>query len=266
MPRRPDDSIFALICPSPTVMLRPLVPLLLTLLVVILSACANQKFYVAPLADANQHNLPKKLLLIPPDIRVVEVSAGGVPEKVTEWSKRATENVLSALHARAGSTRDFELVDMPELSETEKRTLEQHVAMYELVADTASDFGVSTDPVWRNKAKGLNYTLGNGLDFLADRTGADAALFLVGGDAVSSGGRRVVLAITTLLFLVPAVPPGFSFLSAGVVDLRTGKLLWLDYDWNVARRDMRQREDAAGLVNDVFQSYPHARRAVEKTR
>lgn len=230
---------------------------LLVGLLVALAGCAANRAYLSPaVSDLTARSLPKKILLMSPNIRVIEVSTGGVAEQVKDWSNQAKENIVSALRQRAGPGGMFEIVDMPEVTEAEKAILDQHVAMYEAVAAAATEFGVSTDSVWKARSKSLRYTLGPGLAFLAEKSGADGALFLQADDAISTGGRRAVLILTLLMFGLPALPPGYSYLSAGVVDLRSGDLLWLDYDWNIAKRDIRRAADAAGLMDDVFKSYP----------
>ncbi|HEX6829518.1 MAG TPA: hypothetical protein VF104_11140, partial [Burkholderiales bacterium] len=150
----------------------------------------------------------------------------------------------------------FELVDMPPLTQDEKDAVDAHAAMFELVAASASQYALSTHSFWKERAASLHYTVGPGLGFLAEKSGADAALFISAEDAVSTGGRLAVLVATMLLFGVPALVPGYSFLAAGIVDLSSGNLLWHNFDWNIARRDLRKPQDADGLLSEVFASLP----------
>src|SRR2546423_533944 len=43
--------------------------------------------------------LPKKVVVLPIEIKVVEVSAGGVEENVPDWSKEASQSVFKAVSA-----------------------------------------------------------------------------------------------------------------------------------------------------------------------
>ena len=234
---------------------RAVLPLHWVLVAALLVAgCTTPKSYLAK-SIAEPNALPKKVLLVPPDVSVIEVTVGGVGEKDSDWSRQARDNIIGALRSQA-KDRDLELLEMPLLTQAEKDELDRHVAMFELVTGAASQYALSTDSVWKKRSSGLHYTVGPGLRFLAERTGADAALIVSAEDAVSTGGRIAVLAATILLFGVPVLPPGYSFLAAGVVELSTGNLLWHDFDWNIARRDLRKEPDAAGLVSDVFGSFP----------
>jgi hypothetical protein len=237
--------------------------LALLALVLALAGCSTPTTYLArPLAEPAEPWLPKKVLVVPPEVNVVEVSVGGVAEKDAEWSRQAADNLLAALRAQTGKGDLFELVPMPDLTQEEKDTVEAHRAMFELVAASASEHALSTHSFWKKRAPTLHYTVGPGLGFLAERSGADAALFISAEDAVSTGGRLVTLAATILLFGVPALTPGYSYLAAGIVDLMSGNLLWHNFDWNIARRDLRKPQDANGLLSEVFSSLPRSGRAL----
>ena len=233
------------------------------LLLLALAGCSTPTTYLArPLAEPENPRLPKRVLVVPPDVNVVEVTVGGVGEKDAQWSRQAKDNLLAALRAQAGKGNLFELVAMPEITQEEKDVLDAHAAMFELVAANASEYGLSTDSFWKNRASQLRYTVGPGLAFLAEKSGAEAALFISAEDAVSTGGRVAVLLATILLFGMPALTPGYSYLAAGIVDLASGDLLWHNFDWNIARRDLRKAQDADGLLTEVFASLPRNGQAI----
>ncbi len=196
----------------------------------------------------------KRVLFVPPDISVSELSAGGVIEKVPDWSKQARSHVMEALRKLAPNA-NFEIVAVPTLSAQEQQSLDQHTALYEVVAVNVQRNGVSGGQVWTERLKsGLtDYTLGPGLGFLADKTGADAALFVIAHDFVSTGERKVLAVVGALFGAV--VPLGRTFAVAGLVELRSGKLLWQSYDTS-ATPDLRVAADADKVVQDLFQAFP----------
>ena len=119
-------------------------------------------------------------LMIAPDVSVSEISAGGVVEKMPDWSKQARENVSAALQ-RLGQGPGLRLAALPALSAEEQHALEQHVALYNVVAANVHSNSVSGGELWEKRLKsGLtDYTVGPGLAFLADRTGAGTALVMI---------------------------------------------------------------------------------------
>lgn len=220
---------------------------------------------LAPLAAAAQtytyldHALEKgapahTALLVTPDVTVSEISAGGVMEKMPKWSQRASHNVSNALR-RVGMGPKLHFADLPALNAEEQHTLEQHVALFDIVATQVHLNSLRGGELWAKRLKsGLtDYTLGPGLAFLADKTGADTALMVIARDAESSGGRKAMVVIGALFGV--GMPVGRTFAVAGLVELRSGRLLWQSYDVNVST-DLREPEETNNLVEGLFKSYP----------
>ena len=195
-------------------------------------------------------------LMIAPDVSVSEISAGGVVEKMPDWSKQARENVSAALQ-RLGQGPGLRLAALPALSAEEQHALEQHVALYNVVAANVHSNSVSGGELWEKRLKsGLtDYTVGPGLAFLADRTGAGTALVVIARDAESSGGRKAMFVLGAMFGV--GIPLGQSFVVAGLVDLRSGRVLWQSFDRSVSS-DLRVAADADKLVQGLFKSYPAA--------
>lgn len=224
---------------------------------VLLTGCAagipNHRVHHS-LLEAPAAQLPTRVLLLPIDVEVSEVSAGGVSEEVKSWSDQATHNVEQALRQHADADARVELVELPTLSPTETETVEQHLALYDVVGGTA--FAITNTPVaaWDHKRKHFDYSLGSGLEFLRARSGAETALIVIGMDQISTTERKA-LAVGAAVFGV-GIPLGVSFVSVGVVDLASGDLLWLNYAHSYGDADLRRAEDAAEMVEQMFQSYP----------
>lgn len=202
--------------------------------------------------------LPKRVLLLPAEVRVHEISAGGVIEKVDAWSEEASAHVLADLRARTASGQPFQLVEAPTLNAVDKANLDQHAALYEVVAGTAL-MAKSGHQVWRERAKEFDYTIGPGLKALAEEAAIDAALITIGTDYISSSGRKAAMvmgAIVSVLSGVIVMPAGgVAFLSVGIVDLRTGDLLWFD----TARSEsvsLRDKQSIQAMLDGMFATYP----------
>jgi hypothetical protein len=195
-------------------------------------------------------------LLIAPDVSVSEISAGGVVEKMPDWSKQAAANIDSALR-RIGQGGKLRLSEPPKLSDADQHALQQHVALYNVVAANVHSNSLSGGELWEKRLKsGLtDYTVGPGLAFLAEKTGADTALVVIARDAESSGGRKAMFVLGAMFGV--GLPLGQSFVVAGLIDLRSGRVLWQSFDRSVSS-NLRVAEDADKLVQELFQSYPAA--------
>lgn len=224
------------------------------LLVVLLTACAqtipsfraNYKFVESPQVYA-----PKKVVVLPVDIIIKEVTAGGVAEEVPDWSKQGSTNVRAALNKyfRSNTEKKIQLLDAPNLAGRDLDNLNQHLALYRRVAGAVVTQTYGYAP-WLHKIQKFDYTLGNGLQSLAQRTGADSAVIVVGEDEVSTAGRKLAA------FLLDSVSYGHSFLSAAIVNLHTGDIMWFNYAFQYKSTDLRDADDALKLVRMLFAPYP----------
>lgn len=223
-------------------------------LLLLTAACAapDRALKNKGLGQEGGKSLPKTLVVIPPDVRVSEISAGGVVEEVPEWTRKAKGLVRDSFTALA---RDLKVATLepPPLPQDKQEQLDQHIALYDVVAGNAFYLGQNAHPAWAHKKENFDYTLGPGLSYLAEQSGADAALFIVGADFNSTSGRKAAMVVGALLGIV--IPGGISYLTAGVVDLKTGDLLWLNYELDQSS-DMREAKDADQMLRKVFKSYP----------
>jgi len=227
----------------------------------ILTGCATpQKASLhEALSSRGEQGMPHKILLLPVDVRVHEISAGGVVEKVDEWTLTANANATKSLRKIAGSGKAFELKEPPDFTGEDKAVLEEHLALYVHVAGSADLARSSNFEVWRERAKKFDYTLGPGLSRIAEHADADAAIIIVGSDYVSSSGRKATMALGFLAaaFTGVAIVPagGTAFISVGVVDLKSGDLLWFSTDRS-ANRDLRDDGQMQAVLEQLFASYP----------
>jgi len=239
--------------------------------VALLGACAGLSTSVNQNVGKNPDKpLPHKVLLVEPDILVHEVSAGGVVEKVDDWSKEASGHAVTAIEGVVQSQHLFELVRGPQLSNADKALLEQYTALYALVG--ASAYGASHSPytAWRERAAQFDYTLGPGLTPFSEHTDVDAAVFMVGTDYISSAGRRAAMAFGILAsaltgaMMVPTSMP--AFMSVGVVDMRSGDLLWFSSDIRTGSANLRDPAVMRSLMEGLFATYPGAVKAANASK
>ena len=226
----------------------------------LLSACQtlprHKVHYRVVAAPHTLQTTSTKTVLLPLSVKVEEMTAGGLKEEVGDWTQAAKDHIRAALRSGRPMDGSLELVIQDELSDPEARVLEEHLALFNVVAGGALGHTMlqPVDKAWLPKAKRFDYTLGPGLAFLRARTGADRALIIFGEDVVSSAGRKAAF-IAGALFGV-AVPLGHSFLLAGIVDLQSGDILWMDYTASGGSQTFRDRADIEALLSELFSNYP----------
>ncbi len=227
----------------------------LTVMMLALAGCATS---TAPrvhhsLIDKPASRPLQQVVLLPVDIEVYELTAGGVREEVPEWSETAEANIRAAVLFTKDDDRGRYVgrrVDSSALTAEERDVLEEHLKLFNVVAFNA----ILMDRMGYADDARFDYTLGVGLGFLKEKYDVDAGLLVVGQDVVSSAGRKATAFVGALLRV--HVPLGHSILIGGLVDFETGDLLWLNHATSTGDTDLRDPESAKAFARILMRGYP----------
>ena len=196
---------------------------------------------------------PQTLILSKPDVQVRELTASGIQEKVPQWGEQASVGVRAALESVMAQRSDFKVSPLPTLTDKEQDELDEFLAAYWVVGQAAHFMMNYGGSAWEHRRGKFDYTLGEGLPWLREKTGADAIVVALGDDVVSSSGR---VAMTVLAAAAGVgLQGGRSIISFGVVDLRNGNISWLHYEQS-GIRDLKNPESAKVMTQAVFKSLP----------
>lgn len=196
-----------------------------------------------------------EVIVLPMDVEVKEMSAAGLEEEVPAWSAQALANFREQLTRQQDALLPgLRLRFLGELPTEEQALLEEYVALNYQVMGNAMLYTRQAGEAWQHKAKHFDYSSGPGLAFLADRTGADKALILIAEDVHSSGGRKAAFVVAAAFGA--AIPLGHSLAVAGLVDLRSGDLLWMHHFVTGGGIDFRNAADVGNVLSDLFAPYP----------
>lgn len=227
-----------------------------------LSACVQTRQF----ADV-QFTPPQgdyKLLVMRPDVTVGSLTTGGMVEPRADWTEQARKNIIDALRAQQ-SGRGGKVTILERRSQLAGAT-EQEVADVERLFYAVGQSIVLHKYLGAylptKRGKGLEYTLGQDAVRLGQKTGYDYALFMHAEDQVASTGRIAlgVLGIAGCFvgFCAPNIGGATQLDYAGLVDLKTGEVVW----FNVVRAgsevpgiafgDLRSPQGAAQMVDRLL--------------
>lgn len=194
-----------------------------------------------------------KLVIVPPDVELFSQSAGGVLEPKADWTDAALKNFRAALMAQREVLADHHI----ELHERDVDELAQLNALHGAVAEAVFVHHMMNMPALPTKEGRLDWTLGEAVQPLREKTGADYALFFWIRDTYATAERKAAMVAMALVFGV-YMPGGQQMGYASLVDLRDGRIVWFN---NLARMsgDLREAKPAFETVEVLMKSFPSAR-------
>jgi hypothetical protein len=192
-----------------------------------------------------------KVVIMPADVELFSMSAGGVQEPRADWTEQAQKHLQQELmHPRSKLARQVS----PLASEL-------HDAMAELNglhgAVAQSIFlhhiqGVSKLPTKNGE---LRWTLGEAVKDLREQTQADYALFVWIRDSYASAERKV--AMVAMAILGVGLAGGSQAGYASLVNLQNGQVVWFN-GLVRASGDLREAKSAEETVEALLRNFPRA--------
>lgn len=217
------------------------------------AAVANAR--LAPGFTALQPNA--KVLLMPIDIELFNISGGGVVEPRADWTASAQKHVLDAVRALAVKS-NWQLV---ETDATANDQLLEHIQLNNAMLFAINIHHNRAPLTLPTKAGQLDWTMGDALKPIAAATGARYALFTNIRDAYASAERKAAMVATMVvgaLFGVAIAPAGGQQIAQGsLVDLETGRVLWFNR-LQRASGDLREAAPAQETTGALFRDLPAA--------
>ncbi len=193
--------------------------------------------------------------LIAPDVRICELTAGGVRELRDDWGAAGRQNVADALTACLDeqACRVKTCVVGKEIEEE----LEDIQTLYRAVSQSIQIHTYGPYP-FPEKRKNFIYSVG-AIEDLLQRLEADALIFVYGYDEISTVGRKALTVLGVAIGAVTGVmvlpTSGMTSVSVGLVD-RSGAILWYNVKASAGIYDLRKPESAKTLLKDILSDLP----------
>lgn len=195
-----------------------------------------------------------RIVLMRPTVRVGAQSTGGVFEPNADWTASARDLISKALKANQNDLGNV-VVDYDEGLSGDGAVVTQYSNLFGTVADSVIEyqfFPGNRLPTKKRKDS-FEWGVGTGLARLKSLEGADYALFINTYDAYGSTGRKMLQIFGAMAGV--SVTSGVHWGHAGLVDLRTGELVWLNADRQMGG-DVRTEEGAVKRVRQLLEGFP----------
>jgi len=195
-----------------------------------------------------------RIMLMRPAIHVGAQSTGGLYEPNADWTAQARENIGQALRECQGRLGN-QIIVYDDGTTGDGPVTAQYANLFGTLADSVIEYQFFKGNRLPTKVRrdAFDWGMGNGLAALQSLKGADYGLFINTLDEYGSTGRKV-LQVVALLGGIP-VTSGVHTGYAGLVDLKTGELVWLNADRQMGG-DVRSPEGAHKRVRQLLEGFP----------
>jgi len=185
------------------------------------------------------------------DMKVYQLTAGGVREPKEDWTEAARRNFLTSLEADLKG-RGMEAKVLGEESTSEE--LDDIQILYGAVRDAILTHTYGSALNWDffpEKLSHFEYSLGP-VDELLARLRVDGLLLVTASDEISTGGRKTLMVVGAFTGVHPR--SGITWANMGLVDA-SGAVLW--FSANPGKTyDLRESEQVSKLVERMLNEFP----------
>jgi len=191
-----------------------------------------------------------KILLMPVDIEICELTLAGMCEPSASWTQNSRENIITSfeeiLNKRNAILNKY---NMSEQSDEIIQVIKLHTQIGQEIIN--NEYGPHELPT----KKEFNWTLGKKVKLLKKKYKSDYAIFIFFRDQYSSTERIIYNIITAVLF--PGIIPigGSQIAFASLVNLNNGEVTWFNGYYR-SFGDVRDLENARDTVNKLFEEFP----------
>lgn len=258
----------------------------------LITGCASTPAFRAhPQLEMRSRNIMTPQL-IPADIKIYELTAGGDSNLKADWCSVGQENVLKSVK-EVFKEKQTELRMIPIDKDIEKE-LEDIQALYRAVSASILLHVYNQNLLLPEKQKNFDYSIGP-VDKILQKYNTDALIFVHGVDGISTSGRKTAIAgaIVIGVLLGAAVGAatasagaaasggGFSlapthgpiiffppiFVSGGIMRAisvalvdSSGTVLWYSIKRISGGDDLRDYESCKDIVKDIFSDFPELKK------
>jgi hypothetical protein len=189
-----------------------------------------------------------KIVLMPIDVELFSISAGGVTEPKADWTSNAAKHMRLALQERK---RNLGL-PFTEVTESDADAFHELSSLQAAVAGSIAIHHVGPIALPTKEGK-LDWSIGDAVDELRKKTEADYGLFVWVRDTYASPERKAMMIGMALLGV--GIAGGIQVGYASLVDLKTGQVMWFNRLIS-SSGDLRDIEPAKKSIEALMSAFP----------
>ena len=221
-------------------------------LVLLLSACQTTGINTGEFLKRD--GAPINVMLMPMDVELSELSAGGVKSVRADWSENAKTHMEDEIRKYIAQQNAVVFQYEPQSDDPDPTSNEvQLLKLFQAVGGSVAANGYGDRSLLPSKAGVFDWTLGPTVQELKSTYDADYALFTFVRDSYATAGRAAVIVVGAILGV--GIQGGVQYGYASLVDLKTGDIVWFN-QLGRGGGDLRTPDRAAETVKLLLNEFP----------
>jgi cytochrome c biogenesis protein CcdA len=198
-----------------------------------------------------------KVVVLPLTFTVYQGSVGAGIEAVPDWTADARRNLEAAAGTVLKAHGDFDVTALPTLSDDENAVLHEELGVVHQIIASGATFAHGE---WHKHPENFDPVIGDGLNFLHEKTGADYAVVIDGIQIKQSGGQ-IFMQIALAAAGVAVVGGAGATVSMAIIDLNHQTVHWFNSSIGVealgiSSMDVRTPDSAQKVITALLKNYP----------
>lgn len=198
-----------------------------------------------------------KIALATPDLKIYQLSAGGVRELMDEWCETGSR-LFSTMVTEQLSQKSVAMKPLETDKEVERELNEVYALYYAIVISINWHTMMGSPDYFPHKREDFKYSVGS-LEKILKKSKADGLFIITGSDEISSGGRKALMAVGNVLSIIPGMnvgpAKGYTAVTMALFD-KSGAMLWYNQLGNSGQVDLREPGDVQLVSKHLLRSFP----------
>lgn len=190
--------------------------------------------------------------LMPIDVELFSIAAGGVAEPKADWTAAAQQHMKSELHAKTARMGFKSVIVDDSAADEFAEQVGLHAAVASSIALHHALGGMWALPTKEGK---LDWSFDDSMKPIQASTGARYALFVWMRDSYASAERKAAMVAMALFGI--GLGGGVQVGYASLVDLESGRVLWFNRLLR-GTGDLREPKAAAESIDSLLANFPPA--------
>ena len=191
-----------------------------------------------------------KVVVMPVDVELFSISAGGVAEPKADWTASALTHMKSAMVAKTNAIGLNTTVMEEAVADEFGEQVGLHAAVARAIAIHHGSGGVWALPTKEEK---LDWSFADSMRPIESKTGSRYGLFVWVRDSYASPERKALMIGMALLGV--GLGGGIQTGYATLVDLQSGQVLWFNRLIS-STGDLRDAKSAASSIDSLLAGFP----------